>query len=175
MFAFSRAACHFRNMLDKQKQENAPAKRGPGRPAFVPTEAQRKQVEALAGYGMPQDQIASIVTDDGIALETLRAHFDRELRQGKAKANAHIGKTLFEKASNGDTASLIWWSKAQMRWREETNVQAVAPVTINLAWLPERGVDGRNVVEVIDVTAQPVGSVEQLPGAHRVTGPKVEE
>lgn len=163
-------------MLNKPDQENRVSeKRGPGRPAFVPTEAQRKQVEALAGYGMPQEQIASIVTDDGISIDTLRAHFDRELRQGKAKANAHIGKTLFEKATNGDTASLIWWSKAQMRWREETNVQAVAPVTINLAWLGQRGVDGRNVVDVIDVTAQPVESIEQKVLDHRVTGPKGEE
>lgn len=184
MFAFSRAACHFRNMPDNSAQENGSAqivRKGPGgprpgagRPAFKFTDEQRNQVEKLAGYGVPHNDIAALV-GDGIDADTLRQHFRKELDQGRAKANSGVGQRLWQKAMDGDTASLIWWSKAQMRWREETNVQAVAPVTINLAWLPERGVDGRNTVEVIDVTAQPVGSVEQLPEAHRVTGPKGDE
>ena len=93
------------------------AQPGAGRPPFVPTDDERKQVEALSGYGLPQEQIAILIRG-GIALETLREHFATELVSGKAKANGQVGKTLFQKAMGGDTAAMIWWSKAQMRWAE---------------------------------------------------------
>jgi hypothetical protein len=88
-----------------------------GRPAFEPTAAERKQVEALSGYGLPIDQIAVLVRD-GIHVDTLRAHFATELVSGKAKANGQVGKTLFQKVMAGDTTAAIWWSKTQMRWAE---------------------------------------------------------
>lgn len=93
------------------------ARPGAGRPAFVPTDEERKQVEALSGYGLPQEQIAILVRG-GIHINTLREHFSTELVSGKAKANGQVGKTLFQKAMAGDTAAMIWWSKAQMRWAE---------------------------------------------------------
>lgn len=105
---------------EKQNQikgKNGGARPGAGRPAFVPADHERQQVEALSGYGLPQDQIAVLIRG-GIALETLREHFAKELVSGKAKANGQIGKTLFQKAMGGDTAAMIWWSKAQMRWAE---------------------------------------------------------
>jgi hypothetical protein len=93
------------------------AQPGAGRPAFVPTDAERKQVEALSGYGLPIDQIGALVRD-GINVDTLRAHFQPQLLSGKSKANAQVGKTLFQKAMGGDTTAMIWWSKTQMRWAE---------------------------------------------------------
>ena len=93
------------------------ARPGAGRPAFEPTTAERKQVEALSGYGLPFDQIAALIRD-GIHIDTLRAHFSSELVSGKSKANAQVGKTLFQKAMGGDTTAMIWWSKSQMRWAE---------------------------------------------------------
>lgn len=93
------------------------AQPGSGRPAFIPTDDERKQVEALSGYGLPQDQIGVLIRG-GIDTDTLRKHFSQELISGKAKANGQIGKTLFQKAMGGDTAAMIWWSKSQMRWAE---------------------------------------------------------
>ena len=93
------------------------AQPGAGRPEFEPTDAERKQVEALSGYGLPIDQIAVLVRD-GIHVETLRKHFATELVSGKAKANGQVGKTLFQKVMAGDTTAAIWWSKTQMRWAE---------------------------------------------------------
>lgn len=90
---------------------------GAGRPAFEPTDAERKQVEALSGYGLPIEQIAVLVRD-GIDTDTLRKHFATELLSGKAKANGQVGKTLFQKVMAGDTTAAIWWSKTQMRWAE---------------------------------------------------------
>jgi hypothetical protein len=96
---------------------NGGAREGSGRPAFVPTDSERKQVEALSGYGLPIDQIGALVRD-GIHIDTLRAHFVTELVSGKAKANGQVGKTLFQKAMGGDTTAMIWWTKSQMRWSE---------------------------------------------------------
>jgi hypothetical protein len=93
------------------------ARPGAGRPAFEPTAAERKQVEALSGYGLPIEQIAVLVRD-GIHIDTLRAHFATELVSGKAKANGQVGQTLFQKVMAGDTTAAIWWSKTQMRWAE---------------------------------------------------------
>ena len=93
------------------------AQPGAGRPEFEPTDSERKQVEALSGYGLPIEQIAVLVRN-GIHVDTLRAHFGTELVSGKAKANGQVGKTLFQKVMGGDTAAMIWWSKTQMRWAE---------------------------------------------------------
>jgi len=93
------------------------AQPGAGRPAFEPTDAERKHVEALSGYGLPIEQIAVLVRE-GIDTDTLRKHFATELLSGKAKANGQVGKTLFQKVMAGDTTAAIWWSKTQMRWAE---------------------------------------------------------
>jgi len=106
-------------VLKKQdaRKSNGGARPDAGRPAFEPTAAERKQVEALSGYGLPIDQIGALVRD-GIHVDTLRAHFGPELVSGKSKANAQVGKNLFQKATGGDTTAMIWWSKTQMRWAE---------------------------------------------------------
>lgn len=88
-----------------------------GYPALSPTEEEREMVEKLSGFGLQQESIAAMVRD-GIHVDTLRTHFKRELELGRAKANGKIGKTLFDKAMAGDTGSLIWWTKTQMRWAE---------------------------------------------------------
>jgi hypothetical protein len=101
----------------KKTNGHGGARPGAGQPPFQPTEAERRQVEALSGYGLPIEQIAVLVRD-GIDSDTLRKHFREELISGKAKANGQIGKTLFQKAIGGDTTAMIWWSKTQMRWSE---------------------------------------------------------
>lgn len=101
----------------KKAGPNGGARPGAGRPAFEPIDAERKQVEALSGYGLPIEQIAVLVRD-GIDTDTLRKHFATELVSGKAKANGQVGKTLFQKVMAGDTTAAIWWSKTQMRWAE---------------------------------------------------------
>ena len=101
----------------KKPNGHGGARDGAGREAFQPTDAERKQVEAMSGYGLPIEQIAILVRN-GIDADTLRKHFATELIAGKAKANSGVGRTLFQKAMGGDTAAMIWWSKTQMRWAE---------------------------------------------------------
>ena len=81
----------------------------------LPTPETQKLVESSSGLGLPHESIAVLV---GIDDKTLRKHYRNELDMGKAKANGQIAKTLFSKAVAGDTTSLIWWTKSQMRWSE---------------------------------------------------------
>jgi hypothetical protein len=97
-----------------------------GRPTLQFTDAQRKLVSKMSGFGVPFANIAALVTDDGIDEDTLNKHFKKELSQGKAKSNAKVGQTLFNKAIEGDTSALIWWTKTQMRWKEDKS----EPVTL---------------------------------------------
>lgn len=101
----------------KKAGPNGGARPGAGRKPFKPTDDERKQVEIISGYGLPLEQIAILIRD-GIDADTLRKYFATELQSGKAKANAQVGKTLFQKVMAGDTTAAIWWSKTQMRWSE---------------------------------------------------------
>ena len=83
--------------------------------AHKPTDETRRMVESTSGLGLPHEQIAILV---GIDDKTLRKYYRTELDMGKAKANGQIAKTLFGKATGGDTTALIWWTKTQMRWAE---------------------------------------------------------
>jgi hypothetical protein len=109
--------------VETQQQENrhGGARPNSGRPRFEPTDEERKQVEAMAGYGVGESHIAALIRG-GIGLSTLRERFKEDLERGRAKAHAGIGKTLYQKAMAGDVASLIWWTKTQMRWAEQPKV-----------------------------------------------------
>ena len=105
--------------IETQTQENrrGGARPGSGRKPITPTDEDREHAETLAGFGLTEVNIAALVCG-GISVATLRDRFAEELQRGRAKAHAGIGKTLFQKAMAGDVASLIWWTKTQMRWTE---------------------------------------------------------
>ena len=91
-----------------------------GRPAFAPTDDQRRQVKAMAAYGVPQGDIATVLNIDA---KTLRKHFWLELQTGSIEANAKVAQSLFqrattEKGSAGVTAA-IFWLKTRAGWREQ--------------------------------------------------------
>lgn len=99
------------------------AQPGAGRPPFVPTAEQRALVRELSGLGIPQTQIKLLVRPGGIALETLLEHFREDLDIGKAEANTKMARSLFSKGMKGDVASMIWWTKTQMRWSETQKLE----------------------------------------------------
>lgn len=91
------------------------------RPTFQPTDDQRRQVEHLAAFGIPVEQMVHLVFDaagKAISENTLRKYFRTELGTGQVKANAKIARTLFEKAAGGDTTAMIFWLKTRARWKE---------------------------------------------------------
>ncbi|SJM35092.1 hypothetical protein [Mesorhizobium delmotii] len=88
------------------------------RPGHKPDEASRRQVEALAGYGVPETGIADMI---GVDPKTLRKHYRQELRIGHTKANSAVAQSLFRKATGEGPQSVtaaIFWAKTRMDWKE---------------------------------------------------------
>jgi len=86
-----------------------------GRRAHQPDPSQRRQVEALAAYGIPETDISRVV---GIDAKTLRKHYRQELDLGETKANAQVAGFLFNSAKTGNVTAQIFWFKTRARWRE---------------------------------------------------------
>ena len=101
-----------------------------------PTDETRRLVETSSGIGLPHEQIALLLEIDD---KTLRKHYRAELDKGKAKAHLRIAQTLFNKATSGDTTSLIWWTKTQMRWSETVKQEVTgadgAPLGIQVSFV----------------------------------------
>lgn len=90
---------------------------GAGQPPFEPTDQERGQVEAMSGFGVPVKSIAAIIRG-GISDNTLMKHFRKELDQGRAKAQAQVGKSLFQNCISGNVTAQIFYAKTQMGWKE---------------------------------------------------------
>ena len=89
-----------------------------GRPAHLPSPSERRQVEAMAGYGVPEADIALVL---GIDPKTLRKHYRDELDTGHIVANAKVAESLFRKATGDHRQSVtaaIFWLKTRARWKE---------------------------------------------------------
>ena len=90
-----------------------------GRPKFEPTEAMRKQVKAMAAYGVPQPDIGLVV---GCDPKTLRLYFQSELETAAAEANAKVAQSLFQRATEGTgkeaVTACIFWLKCRAGWRD---------------------------------------------------------
>jgi hypothetical protein len=85
------------------------------RKAHQPDPALRRQVEAMAAYGIPEADISRVVAIDP---KTLRKHYRDELDLGSTKANAQVAGFLFNSARNGNVTAQIFWLKTRARWKE---------------------------------------------------------
>jgi hypothetical protein len=72
-----------------------------GRKPFAPTEEQRRIVRAMAGYGVPHDDIALVVK---CSPPTLRRRFRHELDVAMIEANARVAQTLYQQATTPGTS-----------------------------------------------------------------------
>jgi hypothetical protein len=84
----------------------------------IPTEESRKLVETLSGYGIPHKMICKLIPNCRSS-DTLEKHYRDELDRGDAKACSQVAGKLYEKCMEGDTASIIFWMKTRMGWREK--------------------------------------------------------
>ena len=91
-----------------------------GRLSYEPTEANRELVKSLSGFGVPQENICTVLD---ISLPTLHKHYRREIDLGFAQANAKVGESLFKQATGGNTAAAIFWLKSRAGWREKHEVE----------------------------------------------------
>ena len=114
-----------------------------GRPAHIPSESQRRQVEALAGFGIQETEIAGLI---GCDPKTLRKHYRDELDHGHTKANAKVAENLFRMAlGQGREAvtAAIFWLKTRARWKEtmvnEVTHDVADPLNRLMQNIAERG------------------------------------
>jgi hypothetical protein len=161
--------------IETSAQENrrGGARPGSGRKPITPTDEDREHAETLAGFGLTEVNIAALVCG-GISVATLRDRFAEELQRGRAKAHAGIGKTLYQKAMSGDVASLIWWTKTQMRWTEAprqielsanisiTDALAQAQARIIEAEIVEQDTPLLGVTDAVTVDVTPVTVSEKV-------------
>lgn len=95
-----------------------------------PSKESRQLVQLHATIGTPQNVISDIL---GIDDKTLRLYYREELDQALARANASVGGALFNKATKGDTAAMIFWMKTRAGWREKQEIDMTSnggPLTI---------------------------------------------
>ena len=89
-----------------------------GRSAHKPTPFYRRQLEATAGYGVPENDIARVLAVDP---KTRRRHCREELDTGHIKATAKVAEFLFRKATTEGpqcVTAAIFWMKTRGGWRE---------------------------------------------------------
>ena len=109
-----------------------------GRRAHIPDLANRRQVEALAGYGVPEAEIAGVL---GIDPKTLRRHYRAELDNGHTKANATVAGFLYRKATTDGpqcVTAAIFWLKTRAHWKEISVQEVSEPVNIQISWADSR-------------------------------------
>lgn len=100
--------------------------------AFEPTDADRQLVMLCAAIGMTQEQTARQVRfPDGIAVETLVAHFAVELRDGADRMAAAIAGNLAniarDKTHPKSVTAAIFWLKARRGWRDADGLKVEVP------------------------------------------------
>ena len=104
------------------------------RPPHVADPVDRRRVEAMAGYGIPEADIARVL---GIAPSTLRKHYHHELATGHIVTNAKVAESLFRKAT-GDhrqaVTAAIFWLKTRARWKDvpRQDSDGDEPVTVRI-------------------------------------------
>lgn len=95
----------------------------PKKPRVLDNE-EMAQVEAMASV-LTSEQIADYL---GISRATFYEIMERQpdvagrYKKGKARAIGSVAKSLYKKAIDGDTASMIFFLKTQAGWREVNRV-----------------------------------------------------
>jgi hypothetical protein len=87
------------------------------RKKLKPSPEQRLHVKTLAAVGIEPIDIARY---EGMSEKTLHKHYAKEIFRGPLEANAKVGKTLLEMATNGESvAASIFWQKSRCGWNEK--------------------------------------------------------
>ena len=119
--------------IENETHSPLPAKRKVGRPAHLKTVDTQKKVFELSTVGTRYEDIALVL---GISDDTLTKYYKPELEKGRIEANAAVAGTLFEKAKQGDTSSMIFWLKTRAQWSEKNTTELTgeggAPINIKV-------------------------------------------
>jgi hypothetical protein len=95
-----------------------------GRSAHQPDTTSRRQLEAMAGYGIREADIARVLEIDP---KTLRRHYRKELDKGHIKANTKVAENLYRRATGEGREAVtaaIFWLKTRAGWRETVETKS---------------------------------------------------
>lgn len=96
-------------------RKRAPKK---GRKRISISAEMRRAARAAAGYGMKDEQIATML---GIGESTLKRKCAAELASGRVDASAKVQQTAFQMATSGKLPAMtIFWLKCRAGWKEPT-------------------------------------------------------
>ena len=116
-----------------EDNNNNLVKRKRGRPAHLKTATTESEVYKLSIVGTRYEDIALVL---GISNDTLTKHYKEVLEKGRIEANAAVAGTLYEKAKQGDTSSMIFWLKTRAQWSEKNTTELTgeggAPINIKV-------------------------------------------
>lgn len=101
-------------------------KRKVGRPSHQPSEKDRKVVEALVGFGIPEPKICDVLN---ITPPTLRLHYPDEIKRGKSVVEAQLISNLMRLAG-GDGGTALKATMFALQTRFGWSMYAPAPVDI---------------------------------------------
>ena len=121
------------------------------RPVWTPTDAQRRQAETMAAYGIPEADIARVL---GVSKPTLRKHCGTELDTGATRANSKVADFLFYGICGGTgkpafkderarVTAAIFWMKTRGGWSEtsthkHTGAANGDPIEVEVVTVRER-------------------------------------
>jgi hypothetical protein len=121
------------------------------RPVWTPTDAQRRQAETMAAYGIPEADIARVL---GVSKPTLRKHCGTELDTGATRANSKVADFLFYGICGGTgkpafkderarVTAAIFWMKTRGGWSEtsthkHTGAANGDPIEVDVVTVRER-------------------------------------
>ena len=108
-------------------------KKKAGRPRHQVLATTRNEVYELSKVGTRYEDIATVL---GFSEDTWTKYYREELDKGRIESNAIIAGTLFEKAKQGDTASMMFWLKTRAQWSEKNTTELTgeggAPINIKV-------------------------------------------
>ena len=108
-----------------------------GRPAYKPTEDDRKTVSLMCAVGIPHEGIALCI-GDGIDDKTLRKHFSKELATSKIKADVKMAGSLFQAGIAGNVNAQKWWTMSRMGWKEKSEIEHSGDVSWSIQNIYEK-------------------------------------
>jgi hypothetical protein len=128
-------------------------------PKYIPTDEQRRQVLSLTGLGITYVEIAKLFD---INISTLRKHYRYELDTGATVANAKVAQSLFENATkHNNAAAQIWWTRARMGWKTETDLNVTGIQTVQMQHLVAAQAVSDALHNAPDTLPQIEGTVEE--------------
>jgi hypothetical protein len=96
-----------------------------GRPPWIPSDENIKQVHKYASLGLTQQQIADCL---GISINTYceKKHefpeFNEAIKRGMSKGIANVAESLVENATTGNVSAQIFYLKARAKWSDNAAI-----------------------------------------------------